>query len=239
MISSEALVLTLPYPKAPGDSLLSRLCLAFPPQQACFHMLSSLLIGISLLGLSPLILGTAGLFEVAPSTENLCNVCTPESLSFPSKRKTASGLPIYLGLPGSSDSKEYMQFRRPGFHPWGWEDPLEKRMATHSSVLAWRIPWTEKPRGLCGVSVWGCKEPNTSEQVTLSQSICPFCRRLHSPASFVVGCDWKCCLQRPDLGHEARNLPLYSFPFLSFLGETRIPAGSLTCTGPFVALFDN
>ena len=27
----------------------------------------------------------------------------------------------------------------------GWEDPIEKRMATHSSVLAWRIPWTEEP----------------------------------------------------------------------------------------------
>ena len=27
----------------------------------------------------------------------------------------------------------------------GWEDPLEKGMATHSSVLAWRIPWTEEP----------------------------------------------------------------------------------------------
>ena len=27
----------------------------------------------------------------------------------------------------------------------GWEDPLEKEMVTHSSVLAWRIPWTEKP----------------------------------------------------------------------------------------------
>ena len=29
----------------------------------------------------------------------------------------------------------------------GWEDPLEKGMATHSSILAWRIPWTEEPRG--------------------------------------------------------------------------------------------
>ena len=27
----------------------------------------------------------------------------------------------------------------------GWEDPLEKKMATHSSILAWRIPWTEEP----------------------------------------------------------------------------------------------
>ena len=30
----------------------------------------------------------------------------------------------------------------------GWEDPLEEGMATHSSILAWRIPWTEKLAGL-------------------------------------------------------------------------------------------
>ena len=30
----------------------------------------------------------------------------------------------------------------------GWEDPLEKEMATHSSILAWRDPWTEEPGGL-------------------------------------------------------------------------------------------
>ena len=30
----------------------------------------------------------------------------------------------------------------------GWEDPLEEGMATHSSILAWRIPWTEEPDGL-------------------------------------------------------------------------------------------
>ena len=30
----------------------------------------------------------------------------------------------------------------------GWEDSLEKEMATHSSILAWRIPWTEEPTGL-------------------------------------------------------------------------------------------
>ena len=35
------------------------------------------------------------------------------------------------------------------------EDPLEKGMATPSSILAWRIPWTEKPGGL---SLWGRKE---------------------------------------------------------------------------------
>ena len=30
----------------------------------------------------------------------------------------------------------------------GWEDPLEKEMETHSSILAWKIPWTEEPGGL-------------------------------------------------------------------------------------------
>ena len=30
----------------------------------------------------------------------------------------------------------------------GWEDPLNKGMATHSSILAWEVPWTEKPGGI-------------------------------------------------------------------------------------------
>ena len=42
----------------------------------------------------------------------------------------------------------------------GWEDPLEEGMATHSSILAWRIPWTEEPGGL---SPWGHKELDTAE----------------------------------------------------------------------------
>ena len=37
----------------------------------------------------------------------------------------------------------------------GWEDPLEKGMATYSSILAWRIPWTEDSGGL---QSWGHKE---------------------------------------------------------------------------------
>ena len=35
-----------------------------------------------------------------------------------------------------------------GVRSLGREDPLEKEMATHSSILAWRIPWTEEPGGL-------------------------------------------------------------------------------------------
>ena len=35
----------------------------------------------------------------------------------------------------------------------GWEDPLEKGMATHSSVLAWKIPWTEEPDSLHSIGL--------------------------------------------------------------------------------------
>ena len=41
----------------------------------------------------------------------------------------------------------------------GWEDPLQKEMATHSSILAWEMPWTEVSRGL---QSWGHKEWDTT-----------------------------------------------------------------------------
>ena len=52
------------------------------------------------------------------------------------------------GFPGSASSKESgCHCRRHGFD-LSQEDPLEKGMATHSSILAWEIPWTEQPGGL-------------------------------------------------------------------------------------------
>ena len=45
----------------------------------------------------------------------------------------------------------------------GLEDPLEKEMATHSSILAWKISWTEEPGGL---HPWCRKESDTTEQLT-------------------------------------------------------------------------
>ena len=38
-------------------------------------------------------------------------------------------------------------------HFLGWEDPLEKERAIHSSILAWNIPWTEEPGGLQSMGV--------------------------------------------------------------------------------------
>ena len=53
---------------------------------------------------------------------------------------------LIVGFPGESDSKESpWQCRRCRFDLSGWEDPLEKEMATHSSTLAWKHPWTEDP----------------------------------------------------------------------------------------------
>ena len=50
----------------------------------------------------------------------------------------------------------------------GREDPLEKEMATYSSILAWKIPWMES---LVGYSPWDCKESDTAERLHLQQII--------------------------------------------------------------------
>ena len=52
--------------------------------------------------------------------------------------------PAFLGFPGGSDGKESTY----NVGELGWEDPLEEGMATHFSILAWRISWTEEAGGL-------------------------------------------------------------------------------------------
>ena len=58
------------------------------------------------------------------------------------------------GFPGDSDGKEFICNARDQVQSLGWEDPLEKEMATHCSILAWRIPWTEEPGGLQSMGSW-------------------------------------------------------------------------------------
>ena len=56
---------------------------------------------------------------------------------------------LQLKLPGGSEGKESAcNVGNSRFNPWVGKIPLEKVMATHSSILAWRIPWTEEPGGL-------------------------------------------------------------------------------------------
>ena len=52
------------------------------------------------------------------------------------------------GFPGGSVVKNLPATQETQVQSLGQEDPLEKGMATHSSILAWRLPWTEEPGGL-------------------------------------------------------------------------------------------
>ena len=60
----------------------------------------------------------------------------------------SSALSVNWGFPGGSGGKESSCKARDRVQSLGQEGPLEKGMAIHSSVLAWRIPWTEDPGGL-------------------------------------------------------------------------------------------
>ena len=67
---------------------------------------------------------------------------------------------LCLGTPGGSDLKSLPAVRETWVRSLGGEDPLEKGTATHSGILAWRIPWTESP---AGYSPWGRKEQDATE----------------------------------------------------------------------------
>ena len=77
-------------------------------------------------------------------------------------------LTVTWALPVAQMVKNPPAMRETWIQSLGWEEPLEKGMATHSSILAWRIPWTEEPGGLH--SSWGCKESDTTERLSLGPS---------------------------------------------------------------------
>ena len=58
------------------------------------------------------------------------------------------GNPTYIYIHMAQIVKNLPAMQETQVWSLGWEDPLEKGMATHSSILSWRIPWTEEPGGL-------------------------------------------------------------------------------------------
>ena len=52
---------------------------------------------------------------------------------------------MYMSFAGGSAVKNLFAMQETQVQSLSQEDPLEKKMATHSSILAWRIPWTEEP----------------------------------------------------------------------------------------------
>ena len=73
-----------------------------------------------------------------------------------------------MGLPNVSMVKNQPAVQESWVQSLGWEDPLERKMATHCSILAWRISWTEE---LGGLQSWGCKESDTTEQLNNDDNI--------------------------------------------------------------------
>ena len=65
--------------------------------------------------------------------------------------------PRQVGFPGGACGKEPCLPMQEKQEMWvrslGWEDPLEEGMATHCSILAWRIPWTDGPGGLQSIEL--------------------------------------------------------------------------------------
>ena len=74
-----------------------------------------------------------------------------------------------LGFLGGSDGKESACNRETWVGFLSWEDPLEEGLTTHSSVLAWRIPWTEEAGGLH--TPRGCKESDTTERLSTPDNL--------------------------------------------------------------------
>ena len=79
----------------------------------------------------------------------------------------------YRGFPGGSVSKESACSAEDLGSIPGWENPLEEGMATHSSIVAWKIPWMEEPGGLqsMGSQRVGHDLASIFEDLTLSLSV--------------------------------------------------------------------
>ena len=67
---------------------------------------------------------------------------------------------------GEESTCKYRRRKRLGFCVLGQEDPLEEKMATHCSILAWTEEAGHGQRRLAGHSLWGCKESDTTERLS-------------------------------------------------------------------------
>ena len=97
-------------------------------------------------------------------------------------------------FPGGSVVKNLPAKQEMRGWPLGWEDSLEKEMATHSSILAWEILWS-----LAGHSPWGCKRVKHDLATKQQQQQC---------TEYAVSADWEdiwdfCCISKNSSWHDA------------------------------------
>ena len=100
--------------------------------------------------------------------------CCAFNLNLNLRKIINDSVSCFMGLPRWLTGKESTcQYRRHGTRGDVWvqslgqEDPLEEETATHSSILAWRIPWTEEPGRLESM---GCKEPDMTQQLNYNNN---------------------------------------------------------------------
>ena len=92
----------------------------------------------------------------------------------------------------------------------GWEDPLGKGMATHSSILAWRIPWREEPGGL--------QSMGTTEQLT-----CSFTFKITSLKLEEIVLFFSCNFKQPNNYEVVSSLSSVLFKPLQLFDSTLVP----------------
>ena len=108
---------------------------------------------------------------------------------------------IFLGFPGGSVVRNLCAIQETQVLSLGQEDPLEKGMATHSSILDWRIPWTEEPGGLPSMGSQRVRHDWVINTFTSLQRLkCP--RRVKP----VVNAQWMLCQQKRDWSDHASLL---------------------------------
>ena len=118
---------------------------------------------------------------------SLNSLCLPHSL---------------MSFPGGASGKEstcQCRRRRDVDSIPGSEDPLEEGMATHSSILAWRIPWTEEPGGLQSMGLQRTEHNCSDLAHTQALSLAPFLLKISPQARgrhIFVPFPFSCYLQR-------------------------------------------
>ena len=104
-----------------------------------------------------------GFPDISVGKESTCNARDPGSIPG-SGRSLGEGIGYPFQCSWASLVAQLVKYPPVMREIWvlslGWEDSLEEGKATHSSILAWRIPWTVHPQ-------WGRKELNTAEQLSL------------------------------------------------------------------------
>ena len=151
------------------------------------------------------------------SKESTCNAGAPSSIPGLRSSSFGEGIGYPLQYSWASLVTQMVKNLPTIWETWvqslGWQDPLEQSMATHSSILAREIPWTEEPGGLWGhrewdrterlsIHTWILGRPCTSAAALLRASQLPSC-----PEAFLSCLSSRLCFWIPGWSHVFLSIP--------------------------------